>query len=101
MKLTRYAGNPILSPFVGHPWEDLAVFNPAVWFDEKKHEFLLLYRAAESHPEYKCYFGLAAARMDTTSSGFPTGRRSVPAPRASTVRRSRTRGSRRWASGST
>jgi predicted GH43/DUF377 family glycosyl hydrolase len=59
MKLERYHGNPILSPHPGHPWEDLAVFNPAVWFEEKTHEFLLLYRAAESHPEYKCYFGLA------------------------------------------
>ncbi|MGA2031307.1 MAG: hypothetical protein ABSG68_03550 [Thermoguttaceae bacterium] len=59
MKLTRYEGNPILSPHPGHPWEDLAVFNPAVWFDAPRHEFLMLYRAAESHAEYKCYFGLA------------------------------------------
>ena len=29
MKLQRYAGNPILSPHPDHPWEDLAVFNPA------------------------------------------------------------------------
>ena len=29
MKLQRYKGNPILSPHPGHPWEDLAVFNPA------------------------------------------------------------------------
>ena len=62
MKLTRYPGNPILSPHPDHPWEDLAVFNPAAWYDEEKREVLLLYRAAESHPEYKCYFGLAKSK---------------------------------------
>ena len=61
MKLQRYAGNPILSPHPDHPWEDLAVFNPAAYYDEEKGQVLLLYRAAESHPEYKCYFGLAAS----------------------------------------
>ena len=35
MKLTRYRGNPILSPHPEHPWEDLAVFNPAAWYDER------------------------------------------------------------------
>jgi len=62
MKLKRYAGNPILSPYPDHSWEDLAVFNPAAWYDEVKGEVLLLYRAAESHPEYKCYFGLARSQ---------------------------------------
>ncbi len=62
MQLERYTGNPILSPQPTHPWEDLAVFNPAAWYDEDRGEVLLLYRAAESHPEYKCYFGLATSR---------------------------------------
>jgi predicted GH43/DUF377 family glycosyl hydrolase len=62
MKLQRYPGNPILSPHPDHPWEDLAVFNPAAWYDAARGEVLLLYRAAESHPEYKCYFGLAKSR---------------------------------------
>jgi beta-1,2-mannobiose phosphorylase / 1,2-beta-oligomannan phosphorylase len=62
MKLQRYAGNPILSPHPDHSWEDLAVFNPAAWYDEKTGEVLLLYRAAESGPEYKCYFGLAKSQ---------------------------------------
>jgi predicted GH43/DUF377 family glycosyl hydrolase len=61
MKLLRYSGNPILSPHPAHPWEDLAVFNPAAWYDERNKQVLLLYRAAESHPEYKCYFGLATS----------------------------------------
>ena len=59
MKLERFAGNPILSPHPDHDWEDLAVFNPAAWYDQRAGEVLLLYRAAESGPEYKCYFGLA------------------------------------------
>jgi len=62
MKLERYSGNPILSPHPDHPWEDLAVFNPAAWRDNAKGEVVLLYRAAESHPDYKCYFGLAVSR---------------------------------------
>jgi len=61
VRLKRYEGNPILSPIPDHPWEDLAVFNPAAWYDEQKNQVLLLYRAAESHPEYKCYFGLAVS----------------------------------------
>ncbi|MFO0892703.1 MAG: hypothetical protein U0790_26615 [Isosphaeraceae bacterium] len=62
MKLTRFEGNPILSPEPKNPWEDLAVFNPAAWYDEGRGEVLLLYRSAESGPEYKCYFGLATSR---------------------------------------
>jgi predicted GH43/DUF377 family glycosyl hydrolase len=61
VKLKRYEGNPILSPNPANPWEDLAVFNPAAWYDQEKKQVQLLYRAAESHPEYKCYFGLAVS----------------------------------------
>jgi len=61
MKLRRYEGNPILSPHPGHPWEDLAVFNPAAWYDEATRRVLLLYRSAESQPDYKCYLGLATS----------------------------------------
>jgi predicted GH43/DUF377 family glycosyl hydrolase len=62
MKLARYPGNPILAPHPDHPWEDLAVFNPAAWRDETTGEIFLLYRAAESGPEYKCWFGLAKSK---------------------------------------
>ncbi len=62
MKLKRYDGNPILSPKPENDWEDLAVFNPAAWYDEERGEVMLLYRAAESHPEYKCFFGLATSK---------------------------------------
>lgn len=62
MKLKRHDGNPILSPHPEHPWENLAVFNPAAWYDEEKREVLLLYRAAEDQPEYKCWLGLAKSK---------------------------------------
>jgi predicted GH43/DUF377 family glycosyl hydrolase len=61
VKLKRYEGNPILSPHPTNEWENLAVFNPAAWYDENKKQVLLLYRAAEADPEYKCYFGLAVS----------------------------------------
>ena len=62
MQLERFSGNPILSPKQEHAWEDLAVFNPAVWYNAPEEEVLMLYRAAESHPEYKCFFGLATSQ---------------------------------------
>jgi predicted GH43/DUF377 family glycosyl hydrolase len=62
VKLKRYESNPILRPNPANPWENLAVFNPAAWYDEDNKQVLLLYRAAESGPEYKCYFGLATSQ---------------------------------------
>ena len=35
MKLTRFAGNPILLPHPKNNWEDLAVFNPGACYDEE------------------------------------------------------------------
>ncbi len=61
VKLQRYKGNPILSPNPVNEWENLAVFNPAAWYEKEKGLVLLLYRAAEANPEYKCYFGLAVS----------------------------------------
>ena len=62
MKLKRYEGNPILSPNPANEWESLAVFNPGAWYDRENKQVLLLYRAAEAHAEYKCYFGLATSK---------------------------------------
>lgn len=62
MKLKRYEGNPVLSPNPANEWESLAVFNPAAWYDEGEKQVLLLYRAAESGPLYRCYFGLAVSK---------------------------------------
>jgi predicted GH43/DUF377 family glycosyl hydrolase len=61
VKLKRYEGNPILCPNPANLWENLAVFNPAAWYDQQKKQVILLYRAAEAYPEYKCYFGLAVS----------------------------------------
>ena len=66
MKLQRFPGNPILTPHPHHPWEDLAVFNPAAWYDEQTREVLLLYRAAESRPEYRC----SLASLSQLGDGF-------------------------------
>ncbi|MHC4511758.1 MAG: hypothetical protein ACYTAO_22865 [Planctomycetota bacterium] len=33
MRLKRHEGNPILRPNPANDWEDLAVFNPAAWYD--------------------------------------------------------------------
>ena len=46
----------------GSDRSNLAVFNPAAWHDEATGEIRLLYRTAESGPEYKCWFGLARSR---------------------------------------
>lgn len=62
MRFKRYPGNPILSPNPANWWEDLAVFNPAVHYDPDSRDFIMLYRAAESHPDYKCYFGMARSK---------------------------------------
>ena len=40
----------------------MAVFNPAAWYDDQKKEVLLLYRAAESQQDYRCWFGLAKSQ---------------------------------------
>jgi hypothetical protein len=46
VKLKRDGGNPILCPNPANDWKDLAVFNPAAWYDEDNKQVLLLYRAA-------------------------------------------------------
>lgn len=61
MRLKRFSGNPILGPNPDNDWESLAVFNPGAWYDKDRKQVTLLYRAAESGPEYKCYFGLAVS----------------------------------------
>ena len=33
VQLKRYEGNPILAPHPANVWENLAVFNPAAWYD--------------------------------------------------------------------
>lgn len=53
MKLTRFVGNPILTP-TGNEWEDRAVFNPAAF--EWKGNIYLMYRAQGS--DYISRFGL-------------------------------------------
>lgn len=60
MKLERFAGNPILSPHPGHPWENLVTCNPGVVYDEGT--FYMLYRAAGDDEEHVIRFGLAVSQ---------------------------------------
>ncbi|MDD2706847.1 MAG: glycosidase [Verrucomicrobiae bacterium] len=60
MKLTRHASNPILRPEPRNPWENFAVCNPGVWFENGV--FSMLYRAAGDDPAHRIYFGLASSR---------------------------------------
>ena len=57
MKLTKFKGNPILSPNPANDWENLVTCNPAAWYESGK--FSLLYRAAGNDPEHHIYIGLA------------------------------------------
>jgi len=59
MKLTRYQGNPVISPNPKNAWESQVTTNPGVWYDEAKGEVLMIYRAAGGDAEHKVYFGLA------------------------------------------
>jgi len=57
MKLERFAGNPILEPHPDHAWEDLAVFNPAAWYDEQKREVLVSVTAATAASVTQAFVG--------------------------------------------
>lgn len=68
MKLTKYSGNPILSPNSDNEWESLVVCNPAAWYENGV--FYLLYRAAGNDKEHYIHIGLA-----TSEDGFNFNRR--------------------------
>lgn len=62
MELKKYANNPILKPNKDNAWENLAVLNPAVIYDEISKEFKMLYRAAGDNDEHYIYLGLATSK---------------------------------------
>lgn len=62
MKLTKYLGNPILVANPKNEWENLCVLNPAVIYDEKNKEYVMLYRAAGDTMEHYIYLGLAVSK---------------------------------------
>lgn len=59
MKLTKYIGNPILTPNPANHWENLVTCNPGAWYENGK--FYLLYRAAGDDEEHVVRFGLAVS----------------------------------------
>jgi beta-1,2-mannobiose phosphorylase / 1,2-beta-oligomannan phosphorylase len=70
-QLTRYAGNPVLSPLPGSPWQDEVTTNPAAWRDEKTGEVILLYRAAGHDDQHVVHLGLATSRDGYTFTRSP------------------------------
>ena len=62
MIIKKYEGNPILKPNKDNKWENLAVLNPAVVYDEVNKEFKMLYRAAGDDDEHYIYLGLATSK---------------------------------------
>lgn len=57
MKLKKFEGNPIISPFAANAWESLVTCNPGAIYENGK--FYLLYRAAGNDVEHHIYIGLA------------------------------------------
>lgn len=62
MKLKRYEKNPILAPHPANNWESLVTTNPAAWYDSKRKEVMLLYRAAGNDPQHYVHLGLAVSQ---------------------------------------
>ena len=62
MKFEKYAGNPILKPNVKNEWEERCVLNPAVVYNEKTQEFIMLYRAAGNDVRHQIKLGLAKSK---------------------------------------
>lgn len=60
MKLTKYKGNPILSPNKDNSWENLVVCNPACIYENGT--FYMLYRAAGNDLDHFIYLGLATSK---------------------------------------
>ncbi|MFG0249775.1 MAG: hypothetical protein ACF8OB_12885 [Phycisphaeraceae bacterium JB051] len=58
-ELQRHADNPVLVPEPDHPWENFAVCNPAVWYENG--QFLMLYRAAGDDADHRIHLGLATS----------------------------------------
>ena len=62
MKLKKHAENPILRPNTANDWESLCVLNPAVIYDEKLQEFVMVYRAAGNDVRHEIKMGLATSK---------------------------------------
>ena len=62
MKLQKYKNNPILKPNPENAWEERCVLNPAVIYDEKNEEFVMLYRAAGNDKRHQIKLGLATSK---------------------------------------
>ena len=60
MKLEKFQGNPIVSPYEKNDWESLVTCNPGVYYDNGI--FYMLYRAAGNDDEHVIRLGLATSK---------------------------------------
>ncbi len=74
VQLTRFEGNPIISPDPDHKWESMVTTNPGAWYDQETGRVSLLYRAAGSDAEHVVRLGLA-----TSDDGYNFQRYDQPA----------------------
>jgi beta-1,2-mannobiose phosphorylase / 1,2-beta-oligomannan phosphorylase len=61
MKLTRFEGNPIISPKADSWWQCAVTANPGAWYDEASKTVTMLYRASAADVEHKVYLGCAVS----------------------------------------
>lgn len=62
MKFEKYHANPILKPNPENQWEERCVLNPAVIYDDKNEEFVMIYRAAGNDVRHQIKLGLATSK---------------------------------------
>ena len=62
LKFKKYDGNPILKPNKKNDWEERCVLNPAVVYDDKNDEIVMVYRAAGNDVRHQIKLGLATSK---------------------------------------
>ena len=62
LKFKKYDGNPILKPNEKNDWEERCVLNPAVVYDDKNDEIVMVYRAAGNDVRHQIKLGLATSK---------------------------------------
>ncbi len=61
MQLTRFSGNPVLSPVADSWWQGAVTANPGAWYDADTGRVTMLYRASAADEIHQVYLGLAVS----------------------------------------